>query len=86
MNTDLNIKMLLDNNLGTGFIKKHMKSQSLMSSEKMTRGDKVQECHTESNTILSLESLGPFNYSKLNEARLNLQVQKDFKDLGIEVL
>jgi hypothetical protein len=27
-----------------------------------------------------------FNYSKLNQARTNLQVQKDFKDLGIEVL
>ena len=26
------------------------------------------------------------NYSKLNQARTNLQVQKDFKDLGIEVL
>jgi len=26
------------------------------------------------------------NYSKLNQARTNLQVQKAFKDLGIEVL
>jgi len=36
----------------------------------------------------NLDSLMPrtFNYTKLNQARTNLNVQSAFKDLGIEVL
>lgn len=105
MNTDLNIKMLIDNNLGTGFIKKHMKLQSPIKLQLDTaRGDKsfarMQSktaqarsngfSHTsfQKNLFLAESHDRPlkrttFNYSKLNEARRNLEWQQAEKELNL---
>jgi hypothetical protein len=73
-----------------------IKSQSVISwGEKLVArtGNKIParkndtrfNPHCSSITSFSLTPQA-FNYTKLNNARRNLQVQKDLKDLGIEML
>ena len=75
MNTNLSIQFLTENNLGTGYIKQHMKSQSLQNSDILTRGEKC-EVKVGNNqypkTCFCDQSSSPLIPHTLNYSKLNL--------------